>query len=441
MNVTPFLGQHDPVLVVTPISIHSEIAPGRALAGESNAPYQSNRGGVPGLNVRLQAVEAELPEGSLQHQPKPLAHQALALVATDHGIRQEGALEGAAHDLTEVDQADDRPTLDQADEPGVVVVILDPVEQAIEVDVGRDVIDPGLVQRLGALHRGQELLAVGFSRGPEQHAHAGEVKQPRRAPGKVASMRRVAALYDIHGNLPALNVVLAELERENVDRIVIGGDVVNGPLPVATLDALTALGTDVSYVMGNGDLEVAAAYDGEELAASVLAESPAARSSLFAAGCISARQRALIGSFQPTVTLEIDGLGTVLFCHGSPRSDTEIITTATPDERLGEILAADDNPPTIVGGHTHRQFDRTAYRWRFINAGSVGMPYEGRVGAFWALLGPEVELRRSDYDVLSAIEELRAGGFDDVDEMFEESLLDPMDADQVAELFEQGVTS
>jgi predicted phosphodiesterase len=254
-------------------------------------------------------------------------------------------------------------------------------------------------------------------------------------------MRRVAALYDIHGNVPALRAVLAELERERVDHVVIGGDVANGPLPVATLDALTSLQLDTSYVMGNGDLEVAAAYDGEEPSASVLAESPAARSAVFAATQISHAQRELIGSFQPTITLEIEGLGSVLFCHGSPRSDTEIITTLTPDERLGEILADGDNPPTIVGGHTHRLFDRRAYRWRFINAGSVGMPYEGRAGAFWALLGPDVELRYTAYDVTTAIAELRAGGFDDVDEMFEESLLNPMDPDAVAQLFEQGVPS
>jgi predicted phosphodiesterase len=255
-------------------------------------------------------------------------------------------------------------------------------------------------------------------------------------------MRRVAALYDIHGNLPALRAVLAELDHEPVDHVVIGGDVANGPLPAETLDALAAISTPTSYVMGNGDLEVAAAYDGEHLAASVLAESPAARASVFAAGRITQRHRDMIGGFQSTVMLEIDGLGSVLFCHGSPRSDSEIITTLTSDDRLGEILASDAaNPPTIVGGHTHRVFDRRAYRWRFINAGSVGMPYEGRRGAFWVLLGPDIEPRQTIYDVDTAITELRAGGFDDVDEMFDESLLDPMDPDRVAELFEQGVPS
>lgn len=253
-------------------------------------------------------------------------------------------------------------------------------------------------------------------------------------------MRRVAALYDIHGNLPALRAVLAEIRTESVDHIVIGGDVANGPLPAATLQALAELEPDSSYVLGNGDREVADAYDGEELSASVLDESPAARASVFAARQISAGQRDLIDRFQPTVTLDIDGLGEVLFCHGSPRDDTEMITTMTDDPRLKEILI-DVATETIVGGHTHRQFERRLRRHRFINAGSVGMPYEGRPGAFWALLGPVVELRRTDYDITAALEELRAGGFDDVDEMLEESLINPMDADEVAQLFERGVTS
>lgn len=253
-------------------------------------------------------------------------------------------------------------------------------------------------------------------------------------------MRRVAALYDIHGNLPALRAVLAELARDPVDHIVVGGDVANGPLPVQTLDALMRLDTAVSYVMGNGDIEVAAAYDGEDLAASVLAESPAARSAVFAAGLISPEQRRLIDSFASTLTLAIDGLGEVLFCHGSPRSDTEIITTLTPDQRLGEILD-DVRTRTIVGGHTHRQFDRRLPWHRFINAGSVGMPYEGAAAAFWALLGPEVELRRTEYDVTAALAQMRSGGFPDTDTMLEESLLNPMDADAVAQLLENGVES
>ena len=216
---------------------------------------------------------------------------------------------------------------------------------------------------------------------------------------------RVAALYDIHGNLPALDAVLAELPE--VDAIVIGGDVLPGPLARETLDRIASL-ENVHYVMGNGDREA-------------IEEFPE------------------VADWPATVSLDVDGLGPVLFCHGSPRSDTEMITTLTGEDRIAPMLEG-VSERCVVGGHTHRQFDRTAYRWRFINAGSVGMPYEGATGAFWALLGPGVELRRTDYDVNAAIEQLRAGGFDDVDEMLEESLINPMDPDQVAQLFEQGVT-
>jgi diadenosine tetraphosphatase ApaH/serine/threonine PP2A family protein phosphatase len=99
------------------------------------------------------------------------------------------------------------------------------------------------------------------------------------------------------------------------------------------------------------------------------------------------------------------------------------------------MLAAVDEG-VVVCGHTHRQFDRSAQRWRVINAGSVGMPYEGRRGAFWALLGPDVELRWTDYDVDSALERLRAGGFAGTDEMLLESLIEPTDPDWVAGYFE-----
>jgi hypothetical protein len=136
------------------------------------------------------------------------------------------------------------------------------------------------------------------------------------------------------------------------------------------------------------------------------------------------------------VVVEVDGLGPTVFCHGSPRSDTEIITTATSDDRLRGILERVEQP-AIVCGHTHRQFDRRVDGWRVINAGSVGMPYEGQRGAYWALLGPDVALRRSEYDFEAAVAEMRAGEFPDLDEMLHESLMTPIDPDEVAEFFER----
>lgn len=248
-------------------------------------------------------------------------------------------------------------------------------------------------------------------------------------------MTRVATLYDIHGNLPALRAVLAEVVREDVELLVIGGDVVPGPLPSETIDELMALGERARFVRGNGDREVVEAYDQGRLAVDATTDA-ALRASAFSAARIGREQRDFLAGYAETVTLEIDGLGPTLFCHGSPRSDTEIITTATADERLRGILDGVAER-TVVCGHTHTRFDRRIDGHRVVNAGSVGLPYEGRAGAYWARLGPDVALRRTEYDLEAALDELRAGGFPDLDELLHESLIEPVDPDEVAEFFER----
>jgi predicted phosphodiesterase len=246
---------------------------------------------------------------------------------------------------------------------------------------------------------------------------------------------RVAALYDMHRNLPALRAVLAEVAREDVDVIVVGGDVAAGPLPSETLDELMALGERARFVRGNADREVVDAYD-QGRREPEAASGPAARMDAFAASRISRGQRDFLAGFAAGVVLDVDGLGAALFCHGSPRSDTQIITPLTGAERLQDIIA-DVDQPTIVCGHTHRQFDRCLDRWRIINAGSVGVPYEGRAGAYWALLGPGAVLRRTAYDREAAMSELRAGGFPDLDDMLQDSQLTPGDADEISDAFER----
>lgn len=249
---------------------------------------------------------------------------------------------------------------------------------------------------------------------------------------------RVAVLCDIHGNPPALRAALAEAEREGVEVFVIGGDAASGPMPLETIDQLMALGGEAHFVRGNADREIVEAYDDGRTQIAEL-DDPAERAAAFAAGRISRDQRDFLAAFASTVTLEVEGLGATLFCHGSPRSDTEIITRVTPPERLREILDGVDQP-VVVGGHTHQQFDRAVGRWRFVNAGSVGMPYEGRRGAYWALLGPDVELRRTEYDVAPALSQLRTGGFPDLDEMLNDSLIEPVDPSEVSEFFERQAT-
>jgi putative phosphoesterase len=195
----------------------------------------------------------------------------------------------------------------------------------------------------------------------------------------------VAALYDVHGNLPALEAVIAEVDA---DVILLGGDVVAGPWPGETLERLRALGDRVRFIRGNADREVVEpSHEGRS-------GGPPPEVMQFVRERLSAEQLEFLARLPLTETIAVDGLGDVLFCHATPRSDEELLTRISPDERW---LAALEGMPgsVVVCGHTHVQFDRTIGDYRVINAGSVGMPYEEEPGAYWLLLGPDVELRRT----------------------------------------------
>jgi predicted phosphodiesterase len=245
---------------------------------------------------------------------------------------------------------------------------------------------------------------------------------------------RVAALYDIHGNVPALDAVLGEVEHAGVDRIVIGGDVVPGPLPVETIERLRALGDRAVFVRGNGDRWVVDAFDAHS-SPTEADEHQGRPWAAWTAKPIDRRDRDLLASFADRAVIDVDGLGPTLFCHGSPRDDEEILTALTPERRWRAALEGVDEA-VVVCGHTHAQFDRQLGPWRLVNAGSVGLPYEGRAGAYWLLLGPDVEHRRTDYDVDRATAAMRAGGNPETDELLRESLVEPWDPRAVAELFE-----
>jgi len=210
---------------------------------------------------------------------------------------------------------------------------------------------------------------------------------------------RVAALYDIHGNLPALEAVLSELERESVDVIVLGGDCIHGPQPEETLRRLRALEDRALWLRGNTDRLIAADEGNDGL-------------HRWVAAAIGAEGIAFLEGLPLTQRLEIDGLGDTLFCHATPRDDEEIVTPLTPHERLAAILEG-VSADTVVVGHTHMQEDRTVGRIRWVNAGSVGLPYEDEIQAFWALLGPDIELRRTSFDVEATIRAFEAVGRED----------------------------
>jgi len=228
---------------------------------------------------------------------------------------------------------------------------------------------------------------------------------------------RVAALSDVHGNLPALEAVLAEVASLEVDRIVSCGDVVAGPFPRDCLERLRAAGAE--FLRGNADRESPRA---PEWMWEWIVEHLDPASLEFIAG------------WPPTISL--DG---VLYCHGSPRDDDEILTKVSPDERYRAALAG-VTERVVVGGHTHVQYERVVDGIRFVNAGSVGIPYEGKQGAFWALLdGGEVELRHTPYAVDAAATLFRSSDHPSAEEIAG-WLVEPRDPDETSEYFESIAT-
>jgi predicted phosphodiesterase len=241
---------------------------------------------------------------------------------------------------------------------------------------------------------------------------------------------RVAALYDIHGNLPALEAVIGEVRDASVDRVVVGGDVFPGPMSGECLRFLLDLEIPVRFLRGNGDREVV------ELAAGgdIDRVPEAVRESMrWVAERLEPEHRRVIASWPPSVRVEIDGLGDVLFCHATPRSDTEIFLRTTPEDDLLAIFEGVD-APVVVCGHTHMQFDRMIGGVRVVNAGSVGMPF-GEPGAYWLLLGPGVELRKTRYDLPRAAERIRATDHPQADDFAARNVLQPPSEDEILALW------
>jgi predicted phosphodiesterase len=216
---------------------------------------------------------------------------------------------------------------------------------------------------------------------------------PIRRYGPVA---RVAVLSDVHANVPALAAVLAEPDVVGAQLVVFCGDLTWGAEPGHTIDLVTALGERAVFIRGNAERYLRQLADGSRVAQRpreewMLAQHPPAALDFLA-------------GFGFNAVVEVDGLGPVRFCHGSPRSDHELVTPDTAEERF-VALAAGVDERVIVTGHTHLQFDRRVAGRRSVNPGSVGLPYhEGVPGtAYWAVLGPDVALRRTRYDVEETI--------------------------------------
>ena len=233
------------------------------------------------------------------------------------------------------------------------------------------------------------------------------------------SARRVAVLSDVHANAVALEAVLAELSEHRPELVVFGGDLTWGPLPEETLALVDRLAAPALFVRGNAEralLEPADDHTERER---------------WLLGRHSAEALAFLGGFDERVSVDVDGLGHVCLCHGSPRSDEELVTPETPEARI-RAMTAEISERVLVTAHTHVQFDRLVVGIRSIGGGSVGMPYEEQPGAYWALLGPDVELRRTEYSLDRAVERYRESGDPLADQMVEVLVNPPSRAEVIA---------
>jgi predicted phosphodiesterase len=237
----------------------------------------------------------------------------------------------------------------------------------------------------------------------------------------------VLALYDIHGNIDALEAVLADRRAGGAHAVVVGGDAVPGPFARATLDRLERLEVPVHWVRGNGEREVAEAVGTPPPPKDDLARVTAA---ITARELGDADARAL-GDIP--LTRELDG---VLYCHATPRADDDLVTRLSPPERWARALDG-VTAALVVAGHTHQQDDREVGDVRFVNAGSVGLPYEGDGAARWLWVADgRPELRETPYDAAAAGRRmLGEGGWEDT-QSITAALIEPLDPLEITRFFE-----
>ena len=207
--------------------------------------------------------------------------------------------------------------------------------------------------------------------------------------------------------------MLAEPDVASADLIVLTGDLAAGPQPAETLDVLRGLGDRAVWVRGNADRAlVESRRDGEPSDPSPITS--------WAAGQLRDDQVDLLAGLPLSVTLEVTGIGSVVFCHATPRDDEEVVLVDSRLARWAEVFdPLAESVSAVVCGHTHMPFARLAHRRLVVNPGSIGMPYGGP-GAHWALLGPGADLRVTEFDLDRACERIVAeSGFPDAREWAE----------------------
>ena len=274
-------------------------------------------------------------------------------------------------------------------------------------------------------------------RRPEHHSSQRDRAPRLREVGtdRVLDAQLVAAIYDVHGNVAALDAVLAEIERMPVDLVVVGGDIAWGPFPREAIHRIRDLALPTVAIRGNADREVATRAGRADGLDEVESEING-----WCADQIDEDDRRWLLGLPTGAVVNVSGMGPVLFCHGSPRSDDEPLTRDTPSSRLNSALEGVDEA-VVVCGHTHVQMDRRDGARRIVNPGSVGLPFEGRPGAYWALLGPDLNLKRTRYDENEVAQLMAASGCPHAEEVFCETLRRPPAPDEAVAMSEKSAAN
>jgi putative phosphoesterase len=241
---------------------------------------------------------------------------------------------------------------------------------------------------------------------------------------------RIAAIYDIHANLPALEAVLEDIHHAEIDCVVIGGDVLPGPMPRETISCLLDLNLPVHFIYGNGEVAVLEQMAGRDPVAVPEQYRPVIR---WTAQQLYPKYEPLLAGWPKTLCIQVPGLGDVLFCHATPRNENECFTRLTPEERLLPLFQG-LSVSVVVCGHTHMQFDRRIGNIRVVNAGSVGMPF-GRPGAFWLRMGPDVQLRHTPYDLAQAATRIRDTEYPQAQDFAARNVLQPPSEEETLKAF------